>query len=95
MSVRLRVAWIDPKGKSHLLFVDDMQDAAKQISELRKALGFPEPNKDTILAAVSITNDSRVTKGTIDIKDLPDEIQKDFHEKLSDTLDKANKKGLD
>lgn len=95
MAVKLKIMWIDPAGKSHTLFVNDMQDAEKQIAELRKALGFPEPTKDTVLAAVSLSNDSRVTKGTVDIKDLPDEIQKDFHKRLSDTIDKASKKGLD
>ena len=95
--MKTRVAWIDPSGKAHALLVDDMQDAAKQISELRKSLGFPEPTKDTVLAAVSLSSagDKLAAKGTIDVNDLSDELKKDFNEKLADTLTNVSKKGLD
>ena len=96
MPLKKKVAWIDPNGKAHTIFADDMDDAVKQITELRKSLGFPEPGENMVLAAVELQpGGAGKGKGIVDIKTLPENLQKAFNEGLAENLSKFSKKGFD
>lgn len=98
MALKKRVLWIDPDGGSHTMLATDMEDAMKQISVLRKELGFPEPDpvKNKIFQSVVeiVPGAAAGMKGTIDISEMSEEFQKEFKEGISETFQKVVNKKL-